>query len=196
MEHFRERFCERIQCCAILLAACRLQGQNLAGLERIGDNAAGIAKLRLRMAPLERNERNNEDRETPNHTADKQFASHAVTEIAIIEGSYTLGKEAQRALQATMNAFMIKDTQAARSIWQEDDVVDVCYHLVRHDIMSLLLGMHAIPALEQDTLVLQRVTYWLWIAHNLERVGDHCTKMCERLVFIMERDATITPKQE
>ena len=165
-------------------------------LERIGDNAAGIAKLRLRMAALEGKERNNAGRETPTDGDSKSSVSHTVTETTIIEEILSLGKEARRALQATTNAFLIKDTQAARSIWQEDDVVDVCYHLVRHEIMSLLLGMHAIPALEQDALVLQRVTYWLWIAHNLERIGDHCTNICERLVFIMERDATITPQQE
>jgi len=52
----------------------------------------------------------------------------------------------------------------------------------------MLSGIHAIPALQQDGLAMQRMTYWLWIAHNLERVGDHCTNVCERIVFFLEGD--------
>lgn len=37
------------------------------------------------------------------------------------------------------------------------------------------------------------MTYWLWIAHNVERAGDHCTNICECLVFILEGDTTIKP---
>jgi phosphate transport system protein len=102
-----------------------------------------------------------------------------------------LGNEARRVLQGTMKAFAARDGKAARYIWQEDDVVDVRYHLVRHDLMAMMAGAHAIPALQSDSLVLQRVTYLLWIAHKLERVGDHCSNICERIVFIVEGEKSI-----
>ena len=95
-----------------------------------------------------------------------------------------------------MAAFAARDVAAARHIWQEDDVVDVRYHLVRHDLMTLLAGAHAIPALQSDALILQRATYLLWIAHKLERVADHCTNICERITFIVERESSIKPVQE
>jgi len=170
----------------------------IGDLERIGDNAAGIAKLLLRMAPLHGKAGHIGGRKTQTHTDDKraQNAYHTVTETSIIEGLLFLGKDAQRVLQATMKAFETKDAQAARRIWQEDDVVDVRYHMVRHEVMSLFSGWHALPALEHDTLILQRVTYWLWMAHNLERAGDHCTNICKRIVFILQGDTTITPRHE
>ncbi|HET8842740.1 MAG TPA: PhoU domain-containing protein, partial [Ktedonobacteraceae bacterium] len=118
-----------------------------------------------------------------------------VTETSIVAGLVTLGQEARRVLQGTMQAFVQNDTKAARVIWQEDDVVDVCYHLVRHDIMTMLTDIHAIPVLQQDALAMQRMTYWLWIAHNLERVGDHCTNVCERIVFSLEGDGRIQPDE-
>lgn len=68
-------------------------------------------------------------------------------EASIVAGILALGQEARQVLQATMQAFATQDAAAARSIWQEDDVVDVRYHLVRHDLMTILAGMHAIPAL-------------------------------------------------
>jgi phosphate transport system protein len=164
-------------------------------LERTGDNATGIAKLLLRMAPL-RTAGTNQMQSDPSVVADggrKRPSDHALTEGSIVAELLDLGQEAQRMLQGTMRAFEHNDAHAARIIWQEDDVVDVRYHLVRHDLMLMLTGMHAIPALQQDSLILQRMTYWLWIAHNLERVGDHCTNMCERIVFFLEGDAMMRP---
>ena len=164
-------------------------------LERMGDNATGIAKLLLRMAPL-RAMGTSQVHIDPSVVAGggrKRPSDHAVTEDSIVSGLLDLGQEARRVLRGTMRAFEQNDTYAARTIWQEDDVVDVCYHLVRHDLMTMLTGMHAIPALQQDSLIMQRMTYWLWIAHKLERVGDHCTNICERIVFFLEGDVTIRP---
>lgn len=70
------------------------------------------------------------------------------------------------------------------------------YHLVRHDLMTMLADMHAISDLQQDARIMQRMTYWLWIAHNLERIGDRCTTICERLVFVLEGETAIEPTHE
>ncbi|HLL78783.1 MAG TPA: PhoU domain-containing protein [Ktedonobacteraceae bacterium] len=119
-----------------------------------------------------------------------------ISESAIVHSMVELGNEARRVLQGTMDAFARRDAKAARYIWEEDDVVDVRYHLLRHDLMALLEGARAIPALQNDSRILQRATYLLWIAHKLERVGDHCSNICERLVFIVEGETNIKHSQE
>lgn len=162
---------------------------SIAGdLERMGDNAAGIAKLLVRMASLHAAGLVARDQKRP--------LDRVMTEASIVSGIVDLGQEARRVLLGAMGAFEQSDAHAARFIWQEDDVVDVRYHLVRHDLMTMLTDIHAIPALQQDSRIMQRMTYWLWIAHNLERIGDHCTNICERLVFILEGDATIKPTDD
>jgi phosphate transport system protein len=147
-------------------------------LERIGDGAEGIAQIILRMVPLQ-----------SNVCVQTANAKSYITEQSVRHSLIELGREAQRVLQGTMKAFAERNSKAARYIWEEDDVVDVRYHLVRHDLMAMMAGAHAIPALQQDAKVLQRVTYLLWIAHKLERVGDHCGNICERVVFIVEGEA-------
>jgi phosphate transport system protein len=91
-----------------------------------------------------------------------------------------------------MEAFGHKDAHTARRIWREDDAVDACYQLVHQDLMTMLTTIHTTPQLQQDPFIIQRMTYWLWIAHNLERAGDHCTNICERIVFFLEGSGTIT----
>ena len=163
---------------------------SIAGdLERTGDGAAGIAQNILRMAPLRGTAMPHVKIE---EEVDKVSGTHVeVTEESIMRGILDLGKEARRVLQGTMKAFADRDVNAARYIWEEDDVVDVRYHLVRHDLMAMMAGARAIPALQSDSLILQRATYLLWIAHKLERVADHCTNICERLLFIVEGEQAI-----
>jgi phosphate transport system protein len=160
---------------------------SIAGdLERMGDGAEGIAQIILRMAPL-RNA-------PPTLIANEPITQTPSPDLTITEASVThelieLGYEARHVLQGTMKALAERNVKDARYIWEEDDVVDVRYHLVRHDLMAMMTGTHAIPALQQDSKVLQRATYLFWIAHKLERVGDHCGNICERIIFIVEGEA-------
>lgn len=153
-------------------------------LERTGDGAAGIAQNILRMEPLRSASLSHIAVPVTAEAASE--VDHNVSEADIVRGVVELGREAQRVLQGTMAAFGTRDVRAARYIWQEDDVVDVRYHLVRHDLMALMEGARAIPALQNDSRILQRATYLLWIAHKLERVADHSSNVCERIVFIVE----------
>lgn len=162
---------------------------SIAGdLERMGDGAAGIAQIILRMAPLRGN---SAGEEIGLQTRESASNGSQVSEASIMHNMLELGNEARRVLQGTMDAFARRDAKAARYIWEEDDVVDVRYHLVRHDLMAQLEGAQAIPALQSDPRILQRATYLLWIAHKLERVGDHCSNICERVVFIVEGETSI-----
>ncbi len=168
---------------------------SIAGdLERIGDGAAGIAQNILRMEPLRSAQLS--------HVAVHVDASapvgeeHNVTEADIVRNMIDLGNEARRVLQGSVQAFATRDVRAARYIWQEDDVVDVRYHLVRHDLMALMEGARAIPALQSDSRILQRATYLLWIAHKLERVADHSSNICERIVFIAEGEMGMQTSEE
>ncbi|HZR42577.1 MAG TPA: PhoU domain-containing protein [Ktedonobacteraceae bacterium] len=164
---------------------------SIAGdLERMGDGAEGIAQILLRMTPLRGSTMPHV--EVTSGLAEKDGnGTQQISEASIMHGILELGREARRVLQGTMKALADRDASAARYIWEEDDVVDVRYHLVRHDLMALMSGAQAIPALQNDSLALQRATYLLWIAHKLERVGDHCGNICERIVFIIEGEASI-----
>ena len=167
---------------------------SIAGdLERTGDGAEGIAQIILRMTPLKSSNTPQVKLDAPSAVEGQESQ---ITEASILHGMLELGQEARRVLQGTMDAFARRDAKAARYIWEEDDVVDVRYHLVRHDLMALLEGARAIPALQNDSRILQRATYLLWIAHKLERVADHSGNICERIVFIVEGETSIKRSQE
>jgi phosphate transport system protein len=78
-------------------------------------------------------------------------------------------------LHRALTAFINEDVEAARAIPAEDDEVDGLYTQVYRELMTFVL---------HDPSTIDRANYLLWTAHNLERVADRVTNICERTVFI------------
>jgi len=78
-------------------------------------------------------------------------------------------------LHRALTAFINEDAEAARSIPREDDEVDALYNQVYRELMTFIL---------QDPKTIERANWLLWAAHNLERVADRVTNICERTIFI------------
>jgi phosphate transport system protein len=78
-------------------------------------------------------------------------------------------------LHRALTAFMEEDAETARKIPEEDDEVDCLYDQVYRELMTLII---------QDARVIERANWLLWVAHNLERVADRVTNICERTIFI------------
>jgi phosphate transport system protein len=79
-------------------------------------------------------------------------------------------------LHRALTAFINEDVDAARLIPPEDDEVDGLYTQVYHELMMFVI---------QDAKAIERANWLLWVAHNLERVADRVTNICERTVFIV-----------
>ncbi|MDP2778573.1 MAG: phosphate signaling complex protein PhoU [Anaerolineales bacterium] len=78
-------------------------------------------------------------------------------------------------LHRALSAFINEDVEAAKGIPIEDDEVDALYNQVYRELMMFII---------QDPKSIERANWLLWVAHNLERVADRVTNICERTVFI------------
>jgi phosphate transport system protein len=79
-------------------------------------------------------------------------------------------------LHRALTAYVNEDIEAARVIPIEDDEVDALYNQVYRELMTFVI---------QDPKTMERANWLLWVAHNLERVADRVTNICERTVFIV-----------
>jgi phosphate transport system protein len=89
-------------------------------------------------------------------------------------------------LRRSLDAFIRRDADAARKISDEDDIVDDLYNDVYRELIDIMIA---------NPESIDRATYLIWVAHNLERLADRVTNICERIVFvvsgeIMELDKT------
>jgi len=78
-------------------------------------------------------------------------------------------------LHRSLSAFINEDVAAAKTIPAEDDEVDGLYNQIYRELMLLII---------QDPKSIERANWLLWVAHNLERVADLVTNICERTIFI------------
>lgn len=86
-----------------------------------------------------------------------------------------MDEQARSMLQRSMDAFMNRDAESARKIAEEDDVVDQLYDQVYRELLTFMMA---------DPGTINRATHLLWVSHNLERIADRVTNVCERVVFL------------
>jgi len=79
-------------------------------------------------------------------------------------------------LHRALTAFITEDVEAARAIPVEDDEVDGLYTQIYRELMMFVI---------QDPKVIERANMLLWAAHNMERMADRVTNICERTVFVV-----------
>jgi phosphate transport system protein len=78
-------------------------------------------------------------------------------------------------LHRSLDAFIEKDAEAAMAVADEDDEMDRLYNQVYRELLTYMLN---------DPRTIDRATWLLWVAHNLERIGDRATNICERVVYL------------
>ncbi len=84
-------------------------------------------------------------------------------------------------LRQALVAFSNDDADAARAIPQRDDEVDALYNQIYRELMTFML---------QDPKTIDQANYLLWAAHNVERLADRVTNICERTVFTATGEIT------
>ena len=117
-------------------------------LERIGDYAKGIARINLMIGvePL----------------------------VKPLIDIPRMAEQARSMLHQSVDAFVRRDVALARTIPDQDDVVDALYNQVYRELMTYVIA---------DPKHIEQANYLLWAAHNLERTADRVTNICERVVF-------------
>jgi phosphate transport system protein len=80
-------------------------------------------------------------------------------------------------LHGAVEAYKLRDTVRASAIINMDDTVDGLYEQVYNELLMFMI---------RDPQTIQRATYLIWVAHNLERVADRATNIAERVIFLVE----------
>ncbi len=87
-----------------------------------------------------------------------------------------MGEYCREMLSDSITAFINSDTESAREIIDRDDRVDELYNQIYRELLTYMMA---------DPGTINRATHLLWAAHNLERIGDRVTNICERVLFVV-----------
>ena len=86
-----------------------------------------------------------------------------------------MAEKAADMLHRALTAFVTEDIETAQAIPEEDDEVDALYTQIYRELITYVIA---------DPTAIERSNWLLWAAHNMERVGDRVTNICERTIFI------------
>ena len=79
-------------------------------------------------------------------------------------------------MHRALTAYVERDAELARAVCSDDDELDALYDANYAEVIGRMLME------PQGAKVL---TYQLWTAHNLERIGDRSTNIGERVIFLV-----------
>ncbi|MCZ7542004.1 MAG: phosphate signaling complex protein PhoU [Anaerolineae bacterium] len=79
-------------------------------------------------------------------------------------------------LRAGLQAYLDYDADLAARTALRDDEVDQLDEQVYRELLTYMIS---------DPRTISRATYLLWVSHNLERIADRMTNICERVVFMV-----------
>jgi phosphate transport system protein len=82
----------------------------------------------------------------------------------------------QEMLKDTLDAFSSGDPEKAHSVWRRDEQVDEAYNGVFRNLLTYMM---------EDPRNITPCAHMLFVAKNIERIGDHATNVAETIRFIV-----------
>lgn len=120
----------------------------ITDMERIGDHAADISEMTVLLA-------------------DAPY----ITNSDYIQD---MAKETTDMVIKSINAFVNRDTELARAVIRQDDVVDDLFMQVKHELIRLI---------KENADTGEQAADLLMVAKYFERIGDHATNIAEWVIY-------------
>ena len=80
-------------------------------------------------------------------------------------------------LKDSISSFINEDAQLAKSVCERDSVVDRLLEQIIKELSAFMI---------QDSLTIERSMHLIRVAHNLERIADLSTNICEDVIYMVE----------
>ncbi len=87
-----------------------------------------------------------------------------------------IADKAVNMVHQSLESYVNKDVESAYEVVKSDDEVDSLYDQVYRELLTYMMA---------DPSTIQRATYLLWVAHDLERVADRTTNIAERVIYLV-----------
>ena len=91
-----------------------------------------------------------------------------------------MGREALNQLSDVLNAHASRDVDLAVQIWNRDVELDEMYNALFREVVTYMV---------EDSRMIGQGAQLMFIAKNLERIGDHTTQISEMIYYIVKGES-------
>ena len=96
-----------------------------------------------------------------------------------------MGRLVQGRLKDVLDAYTTSDLQRAVGVWSRDEEVDEHYNSIFRELLTYMMG---------DPRTINACAHLLFVAKNLERIGDHATNIAEIIHFELTGEELVSQR--
>ncbi len=111
--------------------------------------------------------------------AKRASAMEEVRTRSVLKGLTRMGGLVAAQLASVLDAYGNRDSDLALRVWENDEDVDHYYNSYFREVLSYMI---------EDPRTISAGTHILFMAKNLERIGDHATNIAELIYFCVTGD--------
>jgi len=104
---------------------------------------------------------------------------------AMRSGVARMAQPVSRQLHQVLNAYASANAAEAKAVWESDDEIDQHYNALFREMLTYMI---------EDPRSISDGAHMLFMAKNLERIGDHCTNIAE-FVYFQITGENLTPQE-
>lgn len=108
-----------------------------------------------------------------------------VEPVAALKGVSRMGRLVIAQLKRVLDAYSAQETEAANKVWTRDEEVDEHYQSLFRELLTYMM---------EDPRTISGCAHLLFVAKNLERIGDHCTNIAEEVHFLVTGETLTTER--
>lgn len=95
-------------------------------------------------------------------------------------GNFTVMADiCQEMVKDILDAYIARDPEKAMAVWKRDEEVDNAYNSIFRELLTYML---------EDPRKISSCIDLIFIAKNLERIGDHATNIAEKIHYMIHGD--------
>jgi phosphate transport system protein len=129
------------------------------------------------------------------NVAKRALVLNSIQPVRPVSAIPRLGKLVQEIFKEVLDAYIERDAHKAIEAWNRDEEVDDMYTSLFRELITYMM---------EDPRTITACTHLLFIAKNIERIGDHATNIAELVYFLVngktlkqarpKKDATTVPQ--
>ncbi len=108
------------------------------------------------------------------NVAKRASALSQLPEVGPINGIARMGRLTHRVITDVLDAYTQRDVERAMVAWQRDEEIDQMYTSLFRELLTYMM---------EDPRNITACAHLLFVAKNIERIGDHATNIAETVYF-------------
>lgn len=121
------------------------------------------------------------------NVAKRSTALNLLPRLPHVSGLQAIGALAVQQVRDVMEAYRDSDIEAAQRVRARDADIDVAYTALFRELLTYMM---------EDARSITACTHLLFMAKNIERIGDHATNIAENVWFLVKGEELLPPREK